>query len=103
MRDVAIIDLRGPDPGAFHDVYRAFAVRARLQRENGTYANQVIWEGLAPLVGDVDYTTQGLGPRARGLPSVEPTHSGKPLSQKLIADKPADIHDQCSDGLGQVL
>ena len=30
MRDVAIIDLRGPDPGAFHDVYRAFAVRARL-------------------------------------------------------------------------
>src|SRR5581483_11311771 len=48
MRDVAIIDLRGPDPGAFHDAYRAFAVRARLDRENGTHANQVIWEGFAP-------------------------------------------------------
>jgi hypothetical protein len=103
MRDVAIIDLRGPDPGAFHDVYRAFAVRARLQRENGTYANQVIWEGLAPLVGDVDYTTQGLVAMDRWLAAVEADHSGKPLSQKLIADKPADIHDQCSDGLGQVL
>ena len=27
---VAIIDLRGPDPGAFHDVYRTYAMRARL-------------------------------------------------------------------------
>ena len=33
---VAIIDLRGPDPGAFHDVYRTYAMRARLQREHGT-------------------------------------------------------------------
>jgi Tannase-like family of unknown function (DUF6351) len=104
MRDVAIIDLRGPDPGAFHDVYRAFAVRARLQRENGTYANQVIWEGLAPLVGDATYTTQGLVAMDRWLTAVEADkRGGVPLSRKLIEDKPADIHDQCSDGLGQVL
>ena len=39
-----------------------------------------------------------------GAGVVGPTdHSSKPLSQKLIADKPADIHDQCSDGIGQVL
>jgi hypothetical protein len=103
MRNVAIIDLRGPDPGAFHDVYRAFAVRARLQRENGTYANQVIWEGLAPLVGDVNYTTTGLVAMDRWLGAVDADHSSKPLAQKLVADKPGDIHDQCSDGLGQVL
>ena len=103
MKNVAVIDLRGPDPGAFHDVYRAFAVRARLQRENGTYANQVIWEGLAPLIGDVDYTTQGLVAMDRWLGAVEADHSSKPVSQKLIDDKPADIHDQCSDGVGQVL
>ena len=35
MDQVAIIDCRGPDPGAFHDAYRAFAVRARLDREHG--------------------------------------------------------------------
>jgi hypothetical protein len=103
MKDVAIIDLRGPDPGAFHDVYRAFAVRARLQRENGTYGNQVIWEGLAPLIGDATYTTQGLVAMDRWLSAVDADHSSKPLARKLIDDKPADIHDQCSDGLGQVL
>ena len=30
LDDVAIIDLRGPDPGAFHDAYRSWAIRARL-------------------------------------------------------------------------
>ena len=49
MGSVAIIDCRGPNPGLFHDAYRAFAVRARLQRENGTHANQLIWEGPEPL------------------------------------------------------
>ena len=63
----------------------------------------MIWEGLAPIVGDVKYTTQGLVAMDRWLAAVEADHSSKPLSQKLIADKPADIHDQCSDGLGQVL
>ena len=32
LRNVAIIDLRGTDQGAFHDVYRAFAIRARLEQ-----------------------------------------------------------------------
>src|SRR3546814_20197294 len=40
----AIIDCRGPDPGLFHDAYRAFAVRARLDREPGSHDNQLIWE-----------------------------------------------------------
>ena len=31
LKDVAIIDLRGPDPGAFHDAYRTWSVRARLE------------------------------------------------------------------------
>ncbi len=30
LDQVAIIDLRGPDPGAFHDVYRTYAIRARF-------------------------------------------------------------------------
>ena len=42
---VAIIDLRGPDPGAFHDVYRTYAMRARLDREHGHHRNQVLWRG----------------------------------------------------------
>ena len=46
LKNVAIIDLRGTDQGEFHDVYRAFAIRARLEQQNGTFANQVIWEGV---------------------------------------------------------
>ena len=38
LDQVAIIDLRGPDPGAFHDAYRSWAIRARLEREHGTFA-----------------------------------------------------------------
>ncbi|MFA5890808.1 MAG: DUF6351 family protein [Actinomycetota bacterium] len=101
LNQVAIIDLRGPDPGAFHDAYRAFAVRARLEREHGTYANQVIWEGTVPLLGDVQYTTQGLVAMDRWLAAVEQDTSGLSLAEKIIKDKPADIHDQCSTGLGQ--
>ncbi|HEX6477100.1 MAG TPA: DUF6351 family protein, partial [Acidimicrobiales bacterium] len=102
-RDVAIIDLRGPDPGAFHDVYRAFAVRARLDRQNGTHANQVIWEGTAPIIGDVNYTTTGLIAMDRWLSAVERDHRDLPQASKIIDDKPGDVHDQCTDGVGQAV
>ena len=39
----------------------------------------------------------------RWLSAVEKDRSTKALSQKIIADKPADVHDQCTDGLGQVI
>jgi hypothetical protein len=103
LKDVAIIDLRGPDYGTFHDVYRSFAMRDRLQQANGTYANQVIWEGLAPIVGDIDYTTQGLIAMNSWLNSVYSDHRTLPLSTKIIQDKPSSIHDQCSDGAGTVI
>jgi hypothetical protein len=103
LKNVAIIDLRGTDQGEFHDVYRAFAIRARLEQQNGTFANQVIWEGVVPLLGDVNYTTQGLLAMDRWLSAVEKDGSARPLSQKIIGDKPVDIHDQCTDGIGQVI
>ena len=103
LDQTAIIDLRGPDPGAFHDAYRAWAIRARLEREHGTFANQVIWQGFAPLIGDTQYTTQGLIAMDRWLAAVEKDTRAIPVAQKLIQDRPADVHDQCSDGVGQVL
>jgi hypothetical protein len=103
QKGLAIIDLRGPDPGAFHDAYRAFAVRARLEQRNGSSANQVIWEGAAPLIGDTQYTTQGFIAMDRWLAAVESDGRSVPRSRKVVEDKPADIHDQCSDGVGQTL
>ncbi len=103
MGGTAIIDCRGPDPGLAHDSYRAFAVRARLGRANGTHANQLIWEGPAPIVGDADCTQTSLIAMDRWLGEIERDTSARPLAQKVIADRPADLTDECWDGLGTLL
>ena len=65
----AIIDCRGPDEGLFHDAYRAFALRARLDREHGGHANQLIWEGPTTIIGGSAVRAEqhaGDGPLAHG-------------------------------------
>jgi hypothetical protein len=99
----AIIDCRGPDPGAAHDSYRAFAIRARLDRENGTHANQSIWEGPAPIVADTSCALESLKAMDRWLAAVRKDHSHRSLAKKVIADKPADAGDACYDGIGSRL
>jgi hypothetical protein len=37
------------------------------------------------------------------LAAVAGDGSGKPLARKIIDDRPAAVHDQCSDGVGQKL
>jgi Tannase-like family of unknown function (DUF6351) len=103
LDQTAIIDCRGPDPGAFHDAYRAFAVRARLDREHGTHANQLIWEGPAPIVGDAECEQNSFVAMDRWLSAVEKDAGPGSLSEKLIRDKPGDLTDRCYDGAGQKL
>ena len=95
---VAIIDLRGPDPGAFHDAYRSWAIRARLEREQGHFPrNHVIWFGQAPLIGDPqlhDRGPAGDGPLARRGRGRRPRASR--WRSKVAEDRPADVHDRCS-------
>lgn len=99
----AIIDCRGPDPGAFHDSYRAFAIRARLDREHGTHANQLIWEGPVLIMGDNACAVNSFRAMDRWLTAVEKDTTNTPLPQKLAANKPADLSDACFDGLGNKL
>ena len=106
MKGVAIIDLRGPDPGAFHDAYRTWAMRARLEREEGHFPkNHVIWFGETPLIGDPQYTTQGLLAMDEWLSKVEGDQRNVSLEQKVADDRPADVQDKCSDipGVEQVV
>jgi Tannase-like family of unknown function (DUF6351) len=93
---VAIIDLRGPDPGAFHDAYRSWAIRARLEREHGTFGNQVIWFGAVPLMGDPRYADDAFVAMDRWLGAVEADQGDASLAQKILDDKPADITDKCT-------
>ena len=92
LNQTAIIDCRGPNPGLFHDAYRAFAVRARLDREHGTHANQLIWEGPITIVGDTDCELNSFIAMDRWLSEVEKDRSTRTLSQKVIRDKPVGPH-----------
>jgi hypothetical protein len=103
LDQTAIIDCRGPNPGLFHDAYRAFAIRARLDREHGTHANQLIWEGPALLIADAQCERNSFIAMDRWLAAVESDSSNTPLSQKLIDDKPSDLSDRCYDGAGNKL
>jgi hypothetical protein len=100
---VAIIDLRGPDPGAFHDVYRTYAMRARLLRNFGTAANQVLWRGQAALVGDAGFVSESIFAMDEWLARVDADHRDVPLAQKIIEDKPDDLADRCTNGGGTEL
>jgi hypothetical protein len=97
---VAIIDLRGPDPGAFHDVYRTYAMRARLQREHGTTANQILWRGQVPLLGDANYTDEAILAVDSWLAVIEKDTRSIQLSRKVIEDKPDTVKDRCTNGAG---
>lgn len=104
LNQVPIIDLMGPnDPGLVHDTFREFALQARLQRDFGTSANLVIWEGPVLWLGDVTYTAMALRAMDTWLDAIDADRRNRSLPAKVIADKPADIHDQCSNGDGTVL
>jgi hypothetical protein len=95
---VPVIDLRGPDPGAFHDAYRTWSMRARLERDEGHFPkNHVIWFGPAPLIGSPKYTTEALLAMDRWLSAVEGDGRKLTLGEKVAADRPEDVHDKCSN------
>jgi hypothetical protein len=95
LDQVPIIDLRGSDEGLLHDVYRSFALRARLDRAHGTHANQVIWQGPVPTLGGFDFTTRGILAMDRWLTAIEQDTSAAALAAKVIKHRPADIRDSC--------
>jgi hypothetical protein len=98
LADVAIIDLRGPDAGSFHDAYRSWTIRARLERVEGHFPkNDVIWFGETPLIGDPNYAADALVSMDQWLSAVEADHRDVSLEQKIADDRPASVHDQCSD------
>jgi len=96
LSEVAIIDHRGPDPGIAHDARWSWVMRDRLIREQGDADNQVIWYGAVPLIGDPSYSTDALLSMDRWLTAVEADESDAPLADKIVQDRPADVHDRCT-------
>jgi Tannase-like family of unknown function (DUF6351) len=100
LDEVAIIDLRGPDPGAFHDVYRTYAMEARLQREQGHTDNMLLWRGPIVLLADTTFVDDSIFALDKWLAAVEADTRDVPLAQKLREKKPADVTDRCTNGAG---
>jgi len=98
-----IIDCRGPDEGLFHDAYRAFATRARLDREHGGHGNQLIFEGPVDLNADPKCAANSLLAMDRWLRAIEKDRSKAPLAKKIVRNKPAGLTDRCYDGSGNLL
>jgi hypothetical protein len=105
LKGVPIIDLRGPDPGAFHDAYRTWTMRARLEKQEHHFPkNHVIWFGHAPLIGDATYASEAFLAVDRWLARVEKDKRHISRERKVAQDRPADIQDRCSQipGVDQV-
>lgn len=100
LDQTAIIDLRGPDPGAFHDVYRTYVVRARLEREHGHADNQILWRGPVVLFGDTTFVDDSIPAMSTWLDAVFADASDRPLGEKIVANRPASVDHRCADGLG---
>jgi hypothetical protein len=98
LDQVAIIDLRGPDPGAFHDVYRTYAVRARLEREHGTAENQALWRGPIALFGDSTFVDDSIPAMSTWLDAVAADTRDVSLAQKIRDNR--TVADRCANGLG---
>ena len=92
---VAIIDHAGPDPGAAHDYAHTWWVRDRIDKAHGQHGNQVLWFGPAPLIGDPTWPTEALIAMDRWLSAVQADHAHASLAHKIVADRPADVHDRC--------
>ncbi|WP_101675326.1 DUF6351 family protein [Alloalcanivorax mobilis] len=95
LANLAIIDLRGPDPGIAHDAYHSWQMRARLEQTQGYSDNQVIWFGAFPLAGDTVYTTEALLVMDRWLADIEADQSDAPIAEKVLTNKPIQARDRC--------
>ena len=113
-----IIDLRGHDDQEIHTDDWSYVIRARLDEANGHHANQVIFTGAEPIVGDPAFSCSGgfaaglggSGPPAtpketctsnplvlmdRWLSAIEADATNDPLEVKVARNRPAEAVDTC--------
>ncbi|CAA0078896.1 Uncharacterised protein [Zhongshania aliphaticivorans] len=95
LSNVAIIDLRGADPGIAHDAYHSWQMRARLEAKQGHFDNHVIWFGQIPLAGDTVYSSEALVVMDDWMSAIEADASEVSLAEKVVANKPAAARDRC--------
>jgi hypothetical protein len=95
---VPIIDLRGNDNSGIHMNWRAFAVRDRLDRVNGNHDNQAIWRYGPGLQPPQQMVIDAFLAMDKWVAAIKADTSNKPLPQKVMQAKPAEVIDFCYIG-----
>jgi Tannase-like family of unknown function (DUF6351) len=91
--------------GDIHDRHRDLTIRARLQKANGRFDNQVIWVGPARLAnqanqGGADITSISIDTMNKWLDNIAADPA--PLStNKVVRNKPAEAVDAYWDAAGK--
>jgi hypothetical protein len=94
LAQVPIIDLRGTSNQEIHTDYHSYVLRARLDRDNGTHANQVIWTS-EPLTVDPTSYAQSFVVMDHWLAAIEKDHRPISKARKVALDRPAPAVDSC--------
>lgn len=103
LQSTPILSATGPDPGIAHDVVHSFWIRYRLDREHGSHANHVMWQGPVYGTAYTSYYTDALVAMDRWLTAVDNDKSSRTRAQKVVADRPSELRDQCKGQQGQIL
>jgi hypothetical protein len=95
LAKVPIIDLRGTSNNEIHTDFHTYEVRARLDRDAGGHANQIIWTNAGTLAGDAAANREAFLLLDRWVSRIEADGSDDPLEVKVVRAKPADAVDAC--------
>ena len=105
LANVPMIDLRGSHNVLdIHSDYHSYVMRARLDQANGNHDNQIIWTwrggpGLFQnITPDATIASKSFLLMDSWLSAIESDSRSIPLSEKVVADKPADAVDACFTG-----
>jgi hypothetical protein len=100
-----ILDLRGFDEVTnnlgggplfgIHQIWRSFALRARLDRASGTHGNHVLWRFPTTLLAPPAFTLQSFLTMDKWLANIEKDTSRATREQKVVNGKPAEAFDFC--------
>jgi hypothetical protein len=92
---------RGPNETAGHVTYPSLALNARLDRQFGTHASHVLWQGPTPLLGDPSFANRMVFAMDRWVAGIQGDDSKRSTGEKVRLNKPGDIVDHCETGSGQ--
>jgi Tannase-like family of unknown function (DUF6351) len=95
LSQTPFLEGRGPNESTGHVTYPALALNARLDREAGTHASHVLWQGPTPLVGSASFANRMVLAMDRWVAAIRADKRKLPKTKKIVEDKPEDITDHC--------